>query len=172
MNDRPAGPGPLRIRAAAPDDIAAILPIWNAIIRDTLIIFSPEERTAQGVAQLLAAKAAAGEPFLVAEIGGRVQGFAIYGPFRGGAGYVHTMEHTIILAPGARGHGAGRALIAALEDHGRAAGIHSLFAGISATNAEGIAFHAAIGFAEVARLPQVGRKWGQWLDLVLMQKFL
>jgi phosphinothricin acetyltransferase len=99
-------------------------------------------------------------------------GFASYAQFRGGVGYRHTMEHTIILGPAARGRGLGRALMTAIEDHARAGGTHSLFAGVSAGNPEGRAFHAAMGFAETAVLPQVGYKFGRWLDLVLMQKFL
>ncbi|MHC0053875.1 GNAT family N-acetyltransferase [Actibacterium sp. D379-3] len=160
------------IRAAGPGDIPAIMSIWNPVIRDTLITFNPQEKTAADLAHLLAAKADAGHPFLVAEAAGLVLGFATYGAFRSGAGYAHTMEHTVILAPAARGQGTGRALIAGLVAQARAAGAHSLIAGVSAANPGGVAFHAAVGFAEVARLPQVGRKFDQWLDLVLMQKFL
>lgn len=54
----------------------------------------------------------------------------------------------------------------------KAEGCHSMFAGVSGENPEGVLFHKAIGFAEVARLPQVGRKFDRWMDLVLMQKFL
>lgn len=160
------------IRPATREDLSAVLPIWNAVIRETLITFNPTLKTEVELEGVLEGKAALNHPFLVAEIGGRVLGFATYGQFRGGAGYGHTMEHSIILAPEARGQGAGRALMAALEDHGRAHGVHSMFAGVSGANPEGIAFHAAVGYVEVARLPQVGRKFGQWLDLVLMQKFL
>jgi phosphinothricin acetyltransferase len=162
----------MRLRPATGGDVPAIREIWNAVIRDTLITFNPVEKTEEELAALIAAKAGLGHPFLVAELDGQVTGFATYGQFRGGAGYARTMEHTIILAPASRGRGVGRVLMAALEEHARAAGVHSIFAGVSAANEAGVAFHAALGYAEVARLREVGRKAGQWLDLVLMQKFL
>ena len=62
--------------------------------------------------------------------------------------------------------------MAALEDAARAEGVHVLIAGISSANPGAIVFHTALGFAEVGRMPEVGRKQGQWLDLVLMQKIL
>lgn len=162
----------MSLRPATAADAAAILAIWNPVIRDTLITFNPSEKTEAELIALLQGKAALGQPFMVADAGGQVQGFATYGQFRGGAGYAHTLEHTLILAPQARGQGMGRALITALEEHARAQGAHSMFGGVSAANPKGIAFHAAVGYAEVARLKQVGFKAGQWLDLVLMQKFL
>ena len=60
----------------------------------------------------------------------------------------------------------------AVEDHARMGGAHSMFAGVSGENPEGCAFHARLGYAEAAVLPQVGWKFGRWMDLVLMQKFL
>jgi phosphinothricin acetyltransferase len=159
------------IRPATAADCAAIAAIWNPIIRDTAITFTDLEKTGEGLAQMLAEKAAAGFPFLVADDGG-VLGFATYGSFRTGPGYARTAEHTILLGPQARRRGVGRALMAAIEDHARGRGIHSLWAGVSAENPVGRAFHAAIGYAEVAVLPQVGWKFGRWLDLVLMQKIL
>ena len=82
------------------------------------------------------------------------------------------MEPTGILSPRPWGRGIGRRLMTAIEDHARAGGAHSLFGGVSAENADGIAFHTAIGFKEIARLPEVGRKFDRWMDLVLMQKIL
>ena len=82
------------------------------------------------------------------------------------------MEHSVILAPEGRGRGLGRALMAAIEAHAAGQGAHSMFAGVSAANPDGRAFHARIGYRELAVLPEVGFKFGRWLDLVLMQKML
>ncbi|MGI1663103.1 GNAT family N-acetyltransferase [Palleronia sp. KMU-117] len=159
-------------RAADAGDAAAIAEIWNAIIRDTLVTFNPIEKSRTEVEALIAARIGAAGGTFVAEIGGRVAGFASYAQFRGGAGYARTMEHTILLAPEARGQGFGRGLMAAVMEDARAKGVHSLFAGVSGANPEGRAFHCALGFQEVAVLREVGWKWGRWHDLHLMQKRL
>lgn len=161
------------IRPATPADCAAIAAIWNPVIRDTAVTFTTAEKTVEGLAATLAEKAAAGHGFLVAEeAAGGIAGFATYGQFRAGPGYARTMEHSVILAPGSRGRGIGRALMTAVEAHAAAGGAHSIFAGVSGANPEGRAFHAAMGYREVAVLPEVGFKFGRWLDLVLMQKIL
>lgn len=160
------------IRSAAPEDAAAIAAVWNPFIRDTVVTFNSAEKTVAGLKADIEAKAEQGKAFFVAEMDGTVAGFATYGQFRGGVGYAHTMEHTVILHERAQGRGVGRALMTAVEDHARVAGAHSMFAGVSAENGPGVAFHAAIGYAEVARLSQVGFKFGRWMDLVLMQKML
>lgn len=157
----------MRIRPAETADIAPILEIWNPLIRDTSVTFTSVEKTHDGLAADIAARGAA---FLVAEEAGALMGFASHGAFRGGPGYVHTAEHTVIVAPVAQGRGAGRALMRALEDQARMAGVHVLVAGVSAENVPAIAFHRAIGFAEAGRLPEVGRKFGRWMDLVFLHK--
>ncbi|WP_420568171.1 GNAT family N-acetyltransferase [Thalassovita sp.] len=162
----------MNIRPASALDAPVIAAIWNPIIRETEVTFNSEEKTVDGLAQDFAAKEAAGKAFLVAEQQGDIMGFATYGQFRGGPGYAHTMEHTVILAPSARGQGVGRALLTAIEEHARNAGAHVMMAGVSAENPAAVAFHAALGYREMARLPQVGRKFGRWMDLVLMQKML
>ncbi|MDE4131950.1 GNAT family N-acetyltransferase [Phaeobacter sp. QD34_3] len=157
------------VRQATAADAGGIAQITNQIIRDTLITFTTAEKPADQIASEIAQK---GARFQVAEEAGTLLGYVSLGAFRAGPGYARTCEHTIYLAETARGRGAGRALIAAIEDVARAEGIHVLVAGISAVNTGGLAFHAAMGFDEVGRLPQVGRKAGRWLDLVLMQKIL
>lgn len=162
----------MTIRNATPAEADRIAAIWNGYIRDTLVTFNATTKTAEEVAGIIAARAAADQGFLVADGGDGVLGFATYGQFRSGIGYARTMEHTILLSPAARGRGLGHALMAALETHAAARGVHSMIAGVSGANPDGVAFHAARGYAQLARLPEVGFKAGQWLDLVLMQKRL
>lgn len=159
----------MNIRQAMADDAPAIVAITNAIIRDTLVTFTTDERSVESIVADIEAK---GPAFLVAENDGVVLGFATYGNFRCGPGYAQCREHSIQLAPQTRGQGVGRALMAALEDGAKADQVHVLVAGISSANPAAIAFHAAIGFEHVGHMPEVGFKWGQRLDLVLMQKIL
>lgn len=162
----------MNMRKATPADGAAIAGLWNQFILSGDVTFNSIEKTAEGLARDIADKQASNFPFFLAESGGKLAGFATYGQFRASNGYRRSMEHTIILATEAQGCGFGRALMTAIERHARRHGVHSMIAGISAENPAGISFHAAIGYAEVARLAEVGWKFGRWYDLVLMQKFL
>ena len=116
--------------------------------------------------------ASKGEGTLVADAEGEVVGFAAFAPFRRGSGYVHTMEHSIHVLPLYRGQGIGRGLLTRLENVAARQGIHVMVAGISGANPDAVAFHARLGYHEVGRMPEVGRKLGKWLELVLMQKIL
>lgn len=156
------------IRPATPADAAAIAALWNPIIRQSTVTFSSEEKTEADLALMCSARPA----FVVAQVEGQLMGLATYAQFRGGNGYAHAAEHTIILAPKARGRGIGRALLAAVEADARAKGFHVMVAAVCDENAEGISFHAACGYVETGRMPEVGRKFGRWLGLVLMQKLL
>ena len=108
------------IRLATDADAPAIAAIWNPVIACTTITFAPDEKTAAQVADLITPQT----PCLVAVHAGQVAGFARYGPFRGGAGYRFSAEHTILLHPSARGQGIGRILLGALCDHAQGAGLH------------------------------------------------
>jgi L-amino acid N-acyltransferase len=159
------------IRPFAAQDLQAVLALWNPIIRDTTISFTSEERTPVSMLELVEDRRAKGHEFFVAHED-RVLGIATYAQFRGGNGYRHAMEHTILVDPKSKGCGIGRLLMLAVEDHARKAGHHTMHAGVSAENLAGVAFHAAVGYCTIATIPEVGRKFDRWLDLVLMQKIL
>ncbi|MDB6452171.1 GNAT family N-acetyltransferase [Falsirhodobacter sp. 20TX0035] len=156
------------IRPATMDDAQALRAVWDTMITDSTANFSELRKTEAEVEEAIRTRPL----LLVAELDGKVVGFATYGQFRTNSGYRFTMENTIALLPAAKGRGLGRQLMTGIEDHARAGGAHSMIAGVSGRNAEGIAFHKACGYDTVAVVPQSGFKWGEWLDLVLMQKFL
>ena len=156
------------LRLATPQDAAAVAAIWNHYIRETTVTFNPVEKTVAEAAAAIASRPV----FFVVETGGGVQGFSTYDQFRPGPGNTRSMEHSILLAPEAGGRGLGRLLLTAVEDHARGRGAGSIWAGVSGENGAGRAFHARMGYAEVAVLPAVGWKFGRYLDLVMMQKFL
>lgn len=155
------------IRPATAADAEALAALWNPWIRDTAITFNADEKSAADLAGMIASR-----PCFLVYANNGLQGFATYSQFRGGVGYATCMEHTVVLAPNARGRGVGRALLAAVEAHARAAGAHQMIAGVSGENAEGRAFHAAMGYQQIALVREAGFKFGRFMDLVLMQKFL
>ena len=159
---------PVTIRPATTQDAPEVMAIYNHYIRHTVVNFASTEKTLGEVEAMIDTRPA----FFVADRDGAVLGFSTYGQFRNGDGYARCMEHTILLRPDASGAGLGRALLTAVEEHARAHGAHSIFAGVAAENEAGRAFHAAMGYAETWTLRETGWKFGRWLDLVLMQKFL
>ena len=159
----------MMVRQARMADAADICTIVNGLIRDTVVTFTSKDRSESEIAADIALRWRA---YQVIETDGQVVGFATYGPFRNGPGYASTKELTIHLAPQARGRGMGRALLQALEQVAVSQGVHVLVAGISGANQEGIAFHTSCGYDVVGRMPEVGQKAGQMLDLILMQKIL
>ncbi len=160
------------VRPATDADSAAILGLWNPQIRDTTITFSSEEKTAESLAEMIATRRQAGQEFFVAVEGAALLGLATYRQFRLGNGYAHSMEHTIVIGPDAWGRGVGRALMTAVEDHARAAGGHTMVAAVTGENTRALSFHRALGYVDVGLLPEQGRKFDRWLDLVFLQKIL
>ncbi len=162
------------IRPAIVLDAQAVADVWNPWIRDTGITFNAVDKTPEEVANLIVSRTIAGHGFLVAtdDDTGAILGFATYTQFRGGIGYARTMEHSIILSPQARGQGLGRTLLNAIEKHAHEEGAHQILAGVSSENADGIRFHLAMGYTEATRIRDAGYKFGRYMDLVLMQKFL
>lgn len=159
----------LLIRDARPADAGAIAAIYNDAVRHTTAILMEGEVDAANRAQWMEARQGIGYPVLVAEEGGRVLGYAAFGDWRPFDGFRGTVENSVYVAPEARGQGVAQALLAALIPRARACGKHVIVAAITAENTASLRLHEKLGFVETARMPQVGQKFGRWLDLVFLQ---
>ena len=161
------------VRDARAADLLAITRLFNALIPTTTIAWRDHLADADEMRNWFEEQQESASPVLVAEAAGAVVGYTTWAWFRGGPrfpGYQHTRELTIHVDGEHQGAGIGRALIEALVERARSSGVHVLVAGVDAENTASIDFHRALGFREVARMPEVGRKFDRWLDLVLMQR--
>ena len=162
------------VRDALMEDMPAVLAIYNASIATTTT-WSERLQTLEEREQWYGERRACGEGVVVATDGDDVIGFAAYGPFRDNElwpGYRFTVENTVHVRDAHQRRGIGRVLMEALFDRAERGGVHAMIAAVDGENSASIAFHAAVGFVEVGRLPQIGWKFGRWLDLVLMQRFI
>lgn len=162
----------MRIRPAVPADLPSLLEIYNEAVAHTTASWDLVPLTPVEHAEWYATKAEHRHPILVADADGQVLGYAAYGPFRAKAGYATTMEHSVYVVPEHQGKGIGRTLLVAVIEAARANGVHALIGGLSADNVASMGLHRSLGFVEVGRLPEVGRKFDSWLDLVLLQLIL
>ncbi len=164
-----------RVRTALDGDMPVVRDLYNALIPTTTVAWTEKPETLRERMTWYRAQQRAGYPVLVVEIEGTVVGFASYASFRGDGkwpGYRHTVEHTIHIDEDHWGRGLGRMLLDELVEHARRAQVHVMVAAVDAANVESVAFHERLGFVVVARMPEVGRKFDRWLDLVLMQRIL
>ncbi len=157
------------IRNAATADLPGILEIYNDAVAHTTAIWNWDSVDLSNRQAWFEARAKQGYPILVAGTEGSVLGYASYGDWRPFDGYRYTVEHSIYVAASARGQGNGAALLEALIGKAREGGKHIMLGGIEAGNEASLALHRRFGFEETGRMPEVGQKFGKWLDLVFMQ---
>ncbi|TBW36455.1 N-acetyltransferase family protein [Siculibacillus lacustris] len=162
----------IRIRDAVDGDLEAIRTIYNRAVTETTAIWNDTVVDLDDRRRWMAARTALGYPVLVAEIDGVIAGYGSFADFRAFEGYRATAEHSVYVADTHRRRGVARAILIALEARARALGKHVLVAAIEAENTASIALHRDLGFVETGRLPQVGRKFGRWLDLAFLVKIL
>ena len=160
------------IRPAARTDLPAILAIYNDAVVNSTAIWNWSPVDLANREAWFEARAAQGYPILVADLGTGAVAYASFGDWRPFDGYRHTVEHSVYVAGEARGIGLGLTLLDGLVEEARRLGKHVMLGGIDATNAASLALHRKAGFIETARMPQVGRKFDRWLDLVFMQRML
>lgn len=160
----------MTIRDAGPADAPAIAAIYNDAVVNTTAIWNEHQVDAANRRAWLTERQGQGYPVLVsADALGDVVGYAAFGDWRAWDGYRNTVEHSVYVRADQRGAGIGKALMLALIDRARAIGKHVMVAGIEAGNIGSIRLHERLGFTQVGLLPQVGMKFGRWLDLAFLQ---
>jgi len=158
------------IRDALDADLPGIRDIYNDAVAHTTAIWNNYAVDLDNRRAWLAERVAAGFPVLVAlDDAEQVLGYASYGPWRPHDGYRYSVEHSVYVRDGQRGAGLGRALMEALIERARRAGLHVMVGAIESENRGSIHLHQQLGFRHIGQMPQVGCKFGRWLDLTLMQ---
>jgi len=153
------------IRAALPGDADAICAIYNHYVGNTTISFEEEPVSAGEMAQRIADVGAAGLPWLVLVDGDTLIGYAYATKWRVRQAYRFSVETSVYLDCQRTGRGAGRMLYDALLAELRQRELHLAIAGIAQPNEASVRLHERLGFKKVAHFGEVGRKFGNWVDV-------
>ena len=162
-----------RIRDAVHADLPALRDIYNDAVLNTTAIWNDQPVDLGNRQAWFSARQAQGYPILViADADDSVLGYVSFGDWRPFEGFRHSVEHSVYVRSDQRGNGLGPQLMAALIERARSCGKHVLVAAIESGNAASIRLHERQGFVTTGQMPQVGVKFGRWLDLTFMQLIL
>jgi L-amino acid N-acyltransferase YncA len=164
---------PPTVRAARIDDFAGIQAIYAYYVANSLASFEIVPPDLAEMIKRFEAILARGFPYLVAEIEGKVAGYAYAGTYRARAAYDYAVEDSVYISPGHLGRGLGRSLLAELIHACTELGYRRMIAVIGdSANLPSINLHLAMGFAHAGLLPSAGYKHGRWVDSLMMQRAL
>jgi L-amino acid N-acyltransferase YncA len=161
----------MELRLATLDDADALREIYNLEVTTSTATFDLVPRSLEEQRSWLSERSGA-RAVLVAVDDGEVCGFASLSPWRTRPAYATTVEDSVYVHRDHQGRGVGRALLTELVDVATAHGFHACMARIVGGHDASIALHAACGFEVVGTEREVGRKFGRWLDVVLMERLL
>jgi len=162
----------VKTRLATLDDAEAIRSIYNVEVLTSTVTFDLVPRSLQDQREWLRARSGAHAVIVAESDDGEVIGFGSLSPYRDRPAYSTTVEDSVYVRRDHQGEGVGRALLAALVDLAAAHGFHTVMARIVGGHEASIALHRSLGFEEVGVERQIGRKFGTWLDVVVMQRLL
>jgi L-amino acid N-acyltransferase YncA len=161
------------IRAATAADLPAITEIYDHAVRYGTATFELIPPDLAEMTRRFGALMDGGFPYLVAALDGRVIGYAYAGPYRPRPAYRFTVENSVYLAPSIHRRGIGLQLLQRLIAESEARGYRQMIAVIGdSANAGSIGVHTRCGFQMIGTHPDVGFKFGRWLDTVMMQRAL
>ncbi|HEY8589417.1 MAG TPA: GNAT family N-acetyltransferase [Naasia sp.] len=170
----PETPFSYEIRDATARDLPDVREIYNYYVINSVVTFDEDAMTLREWRAKFAYLHKLGMPFLVAmSPSGQVLGYALVSPWKQKRAYRYTVENSIYIRPAATGKGLGDALLAALIDRSKQAGLKEILAVIADKGAEGsLRLHEKYGFTEIGRMGRVGYKFDRWLGTVMLQKSL
>jgi len=162
----------MQVRTATVDDAEAIRAIYNPEVLESFVTFDLVPRTIEEQQAWLERRRGAHVALVAVDDAGTVLGFASLSPYRDRPAYSTTVEDSVYVHRDHQGEGVGRALLTELVERARQHGFHSVMARIVGHHDASIALHRSVGFDVVGTEREVGRKFGRWLDVVLMQALL
>ena len=157
------------IRDATEQDLPAIRDIYNDAVLNTTAIWNEQPVDLANRLAWFTARQAQRYPILVAVDNDEVTGYASFGDWRPFEGYRYSVEHSVYVRNDQRGKGLGPRLMQTLIERARAGGKHVMVAAIESSNQASLRLHERLGFMTTGQMPQVGIKFGRWLDLTFMQ---
>jgi len=160
------------LRVAEVRDAEAIAEIYNHEVENTSATFDLVPRTTEAQRDWIEARTGAFAAIVAEDSVIGVIGFAALSTYRDRAGYRTTVENSVYVHRDHQRRGVGRLLLTALLDVARASGFHTVIARIDSQSVGSLALHRSLGFVEVGVERQIGRKFGRWLDSVIMQRLL
>jgi phosphinothricin acetyltransferase len=163
----------INVRAAGPDDVPAILEIYNYAVEHTTATADYLVQTLDQRYEWFRSRVEKGFPVFVAiDSDNNVIGWSSYGPYHTRYGYRFTMENSVYVSHLHQRKGAGKLLLAALIDHARKNNVHAIIAVIDSANQPSISLHTAFGFQQVGLMKQLIFKFDRWLDVAYMELLL
>lgn len=163
---------PVTLRLAQLGDAEAIRQIYNAEVTTSTVTFDIMPRTLADQRRYLSERSGAHAVIVATDENDQVLGYAALSPWRNKPAYSTSVEDSVYVHPGHQGRGIGRILLAELLDVATAHGFHAVFARIVGGHRASIKVHEALGFDVVGVEREVGRKFGRWLDVVVMELLL
>ena len=160
------------VRIAEKSDAESIADIYNFEVANSTATFDLVPRSIEVQRDWIAARSGAFSAIVAQEFGAGVIGFAALSTYRDRAGYRTTVENSVYVHKDHQRKGVGRLLLGSLIDIARDSGFHTVVARIDSQSHGSIALHHSLGFVEVGVEREIGRKFGRWLDSVIMQKML
>jgi phosphinothricin acetyltransferase len=160
------------IRAAELSDAASIAAIYNHYVAETVVTFEEDPVSAEEMARRIEGVRSASLPWLVAEEGGQVTGYAYAAPWKTRAAYRFSVEITVYLAPGNVGRGIGSMLYRHLFSILQTLDVHAVIGGVALPNEASVALQEKFGLEKVAHFREVGFKFNRWIDVGYWERIL